>query len=111
MLSAGCGNVFRPFDGARADEGLFYGSQSASKNSRYQEASTLLETLVNTYPESEYAERAKLALDDIWYAQGGVGPRPKAVPGAGGGVTFFLPLKETLATPEATKSGPKSLQN
>jgi outer membrane protein assembly factor BamD len=32
---------------------------------------TLLETLINTYPDSECIARAKLALGDAWYNEGG----------------------------------------
>ena len=41
------------------------------KHGRYQEARTLLETLLNTYPDSEYLARAKLAVGDSWYNEGG----------------------------------------
>src|SRR5581483_26660 len=30
-----------------------------------------LQTLINTYPDSEYIARAKLAVADSWYAEGG----------------------------------------
>ncbi|HZE82421.1 MAG TPA: outer membrane protein assembly factor BamD, partial [Candidatus Polarisedimenticolia bacterium] len=46
-------------------------SMDSMKKAHYQEARTLLETLINTYPDSEYIARAKLALGDAWYNEGG----------------------------------------
>ena len=39
-----------------------------------------LQTMLNTYPDSEYRMRAKLAVGDTWFKEGGTGspwPRPK----------------------------------
>src|SRR5262249_3326579 len=44
---------------------------ASMKKGRYQEGRTLLETLINAYPDSEYIARAKLAVGDSWYAEGG----------------------------------------
>jgi outer membrane protein assembly factor BamD len=41
------------------------------KKGQYQEARSLLETLINSYPDSEYIARAKLAVGDTWYNEGG----------------------------------------
>ncbi|MGB9106946.1 MAG: outer membrane protein assembly factor BamD, partial [Terriglobales bacterium] len=35
------------------------------------QARIILQTLINTYPDSEYIARAKLAVGDSWYAEGG----------------------------------------
>src|SRR5260221_538805 len=85
VVSAGCGGVSRPLGSIKAenpDKGLFDRATKLIYASRFGEARTLLETLVNTYPESEYVARAKLALDDIWHTEGGAGPRAEShVPG------------------------------
>ena len=36
-----------------------------------RQARILLQTLINAYPDSEYIARAKLAVGDSWYAEGG----------------------------------------
>jgi hypothetical protein len=78
-------------------------------NSRPEEARTLLETLIDCYPESEYVTRAKSALDDIWYAEGGIGQRQES-PGGGESVTFFPPLREVPEDiPKTTNSRTKNL--
>jgi outer membrane protein assembly factor BamD len=43
----------------------------ALKHNRYDVARLTLQTLINTYPDSEYIARAKLAVADSWYAEGG----------------------------------------
>jgi outer membrane protein assembly factor BamD (BamD/ComL family) len=91
VLAAGCTNVFDP-SAVQQDESLFDRAMQLLRKSRYQESRTLLETLIVTYPESAYAPRAELALDDIRRAEGGT-PRREAAP-PGGGVTFFPSLEE-----------------
>lgn len=48
---------------------LFQQAQKALKQSNYAEARGLLETLINTYPDSDYGPRAKLSIADSWYYQ------------------------------------------
>jgi hypothetical protein len=109
---SGCANVFRPMYEASVqhpDRILFEKAAKSAQNQRYQEARTLLETLINTYPESGYVGRATAMLDNMWYAGGGVGPRTETPPE--GGQTFFPSLQETpVVKPEIKKSG-QSLQN
>ncbi len=38
---------------------------------RYEVARLTLQTLLNTYPDSDYKEKAKLAIADSYYKQGG----------------------------------------
>ncbi len=53
------------------DKVLFDRSMDAMKHNRFDVARMTLQTLINTYPESEYIARAKLAVADSWYAEGG----------------------------------------
>lgn len=46
---------------------LFQQAQKALKQSNYAEERSLLETLINTYPASDYVPRAKLSIADSWY--------------------------------------------
>jgi outer membrane protein assembly factor BamD len=53
------------------DKVLFDRSMDAMKHNRFDVARMTLQTLINTYPDSEYIARAKLAIGDSWYAEGG----------------------------------------
>src|SRR5580692_3185540 len=53
------------------DKVLFDRAMDALKHNRYDLARLTLQTLINTYPDSEYIARAKLAVADSWYAEGG----------------------------------------
>ena len=48
---------------------LFQQAQKAMKQANYAEARSLLETLINTCPDSDYVPRAKLSIADSWYYQ------------------------------------------
>jgi len=41
------------------------------KHNKFDVARLTLQTLINTYPDSEFVARAKLAIGDSWYAEGG----------------------------------------
>jgi outer membrane protein assembly factor BamD len=53
------------------DKVLFDRAMDALKHNRYDVARMTLQTLINTYPDSEFIARAKLAVGDSWYAEGG----------------------------------------
>jgi outer membrane protein assembly factor BamD len=53
------------------DKVLFDKAMDAMKHNRFDVARLTLQTLINTYPDSEYIARAKLAVGDSWYAEGG----------------------------------------
>ena len=53
------------------DKVLFDRSMDAMKHNHFDVARMTLQTLINTYPDSEYVARAKLAVADSWYAEGG----------------------------------------
>ena len=75
LASSGCHhkvqNPLANIDSKQPDKTLFDRAMDSMKRAHYQEARTLLETLINTYPDSEYIARAKLALGDAWYNEGG----------------------------------------
>ncbi len=75
LLLAGCHhkvqNPMAGIDSKQPDKGLYDRAMDSMKHGRFTEARSLLETLINTYPDSEYMARAKLALGDSWYAEGG----------------------------------------
>ncbi len=75
FVLAGCNhkvqNPMSGIDSKQPDKNLYDRAMDSMKKGHYQEARTLLETLINAYPESEYIARAKLAVGDSWYAEGG----------------------------------------
>src|SRR5947209_6862147 len=76
LMLAGCHhskvqNPIANIDSKQPDKVLYDRSMDAMKHGKYTVARTLLETLINTYPDSEYIARAKLALGDAWYNEGG----------------------------------------
>jgi outer membrane protein assembly factor BamD len=53
------------------DKVLFDKAMDAMRHNRFDVARLQLQTLINTYPDSEFVARAKLAVGDSWYAEGG----------------------------------------
>src|ERR1700694_4845664 len=53
------------------DKVLFDKAMDAMRHNRFDVARITLQTLINTYPDSEFIARAKLAVGDSWYAEGG----------------------------------------
>jgi outer membrane protein assembly factor BamD len=52
------------------DKVLFDRATRAMQQSEYAIARTVLETLINKHPDSDYVPRAKLSIADAWYAEG-----------------------------------------
>jgi len=99
MFSAGCHhkvqNPLANIDSKQPDKALYDRSMDSMKHGRYQEARTLLETLINTYPDSEYIARAKLAVGDSWYQEGGTAAWQQAEVEYKDFQTFFPNLPES----------------
>jgi uncharacterized protein (TIGR03435 family) len=57
-------------DGKQPDEVLFARAKEAMKGARYVEARGLFQTLIQSYPNSEYVPLAKLSIARAWYAEG-----------------------------------------
>src|SRR5580693_8284092 len=53
------------------DKVLFDKAMVSMKKGRYDVSRLTLQTLLNTYPDSEYRMRAKLAVGDTWFKEGG----------------------------------------
>ena len=53
----------------QSDTTLFEQAQKALDESNFAEARTLLGTLINTHPDSDYVPRAKLSIADSWYSE------------------------------------------
>ncbi len=63
-------NPIANVDSKQPDKVLFDRAMDAMKHGKYDVARITLQTLINTYPDSEYIARAKLAVGDSWYAEG-----------------------------------------
>jgi outer membrane protein assembly factor BamD len=76
VAATGCTNkkVSNPIanvDSKQPDKVLYDRSMDAMKHGKFDVARVTLQTLINTYPDSEYIARAKLSIGDAWYAEGG----------------------------------------
>src|SRR5271163_1520709 len=59
-------------DTLQPDKVLFDRAVNDIQHGRYEVARLTLNTLINTYDSSEYLAKAKLAIADSWYREGGV---------------------------------------
>ncbi len=76
VITIGCTNKksVNPLAGVgskQPDKVLFDKAMDAMRHNRFDVARLTLQTLINTYPDSEFIARAKLAVGDSWYAEGG----------------------------------------
>src|SRR5215469_5913323 len=98
IMACGCHhkvqNPLANIDSKQPDKGLFDRAMDSMRKGHYQESRTLLDTLINTYPDSEYIARAKLALGDAWYAEGGTAAWAQAEAQYKDFQTFFPNLPE-----------------
>jgi outer membrane protein assembly factor BamD len=71
------------------DKELFDKALLAMKKGKFDVARLDLQTMLNTYPESEYQMRAKLAIGDTWYKEGGTAALEQAEAEYKDFITFF----------------------
>src|SRR5438132_1083359 len=76
------------------DKVLFDRAMDAMKHNRFDVARITLQTLINTYPDSEFIARAKLAVGDSWYAEGSTAAYQQAEVEYKDFITFFPNLPE-----------------
>src|SRR5438309_10390727 len=76
------------------DKVLFDRAMNALKHNKFDVARLSLQTLINTYPDSEYIARAKLAVGDSWYAEGGTASLQQAESEYKDFITFFPNMPE-----------------
>jgi len=84
--------------GSQPDKILFERASEEIKKGRYDVGRLTLQTLLNTYPDSEFLARAKLAIADSYYSQGGVSGLTQAEAEYKDFITFFPTAPEA---PEA----------
>ena len=71
------------------DKELYDKAMIAMKKGRFDVARLDLQTLLNTYPDSEYRMRAKLAVGDSWFKEGGTAALTQAEAEYNDFITFF----------------------
>ena len=76
------------------DKELYDKAMTAMKKGRYDVARLDLQTLLNTYPESEYRMRAKLSVGDTWFKEGGSAALTQAEAEYEDFITFFPNVPE-----------------
>src|SRR5579864_3664411 len=71
------------------DKELYDKAMLAMKKGKYDVARLDLQTMLNTYPDSEYRMRAKLAVGDSWFKEGGTAAMTQAEAEYKDFITFF----------------------
>ena len=84
-----------PDDESAAPDKVLYDRALANIKKGRQEVGRLnLQTLINTYPDSEYLAKAKLAIADSYYKEGGSANLTQAIAGYKDFIVFFPFLPE-----------------
>jgi outer membrane protein assembly factor BamD len=91
-------NPLAGVDSKQPDKQLYDKAMLALKKGHYDVCRLDLQTLLNTYPDSEYQMRAKLAIGDTWYKEGGSAALTQAEAEYKDFITFFP------NTPEAAEA-------
>src|SRR5580698_7751439 len=99
LIAVGCTNkkAVNPLANVgskQPDKVLFDKAMDAMRHNRFDVARLTLQTLINTYPDSEFVARAKLAVGDSWYAEGGTAALAQAEQEYEDFKTFFPNMPE-----------------
>ena len=78
-----------PVDAGLPDKVLYDKALDASKRGHFDVARLDLQTLLNTYPDSQYLMKAKLAVADSWFREGGTAALTQAEQEYKDFITFF----------------------
>jgi outer membrane protein assembly factor BamD len=79
---------------AEPDKILYNRALDDIKHGRQEVGRLGLQTLINTYPDSEYLAKAKLGIADSYYKEGGTANMTQAIQGYKDFIVFFPFLKE-----------------
>src|ERR1700751_910775 len=83
-----------PNSSAQPDKILYDRALEDIKHGRFTEGRLSLQTLINTYPDSEYLAKAKLAVADSYYKENGTSNLTQAVAEYKDFIIFFPYLEE-----------------
>ena len=81
-------------ESAEPDKVLYERAMNSIKHSKYTEGRLDFQTLINTYPDSEYLAKAKLGVADSFYKEGGTSSLTQAVEEYKNFIVFFPFLDE-----------------
>ncbi len=81
-------------DSVAPDKVLYERAMEEIKHNKYEVARLQLNALLNTYPDSEYLAKAKLAVADSYFKEGGTGNLTLAIDEYKSFITFFPFLDE-----------------
>jgi outer membrane protein assembly factor BamD len=87
-------NPLAGLDSKQPDKELYDKAMAALKKGHYDVCRLDLQTLLNTYPDSEYQMRAKLAVGDSWFKEGGSAAYTQAESEYKDFITFFPNVPE-----------------
>jgi outer membrane protein assembly factor BamD len=87
-------NPLAQINSKQPDKVLFDRAMQAMKEHKYDVARISLQTLINTYPDSEFVARAKLAVGESWYQEGSSAALAQAETEFRDFITFFPNMAE-----------------
>jgi len=111
MVFVGCmtnkkvSNPIANVNSKQPDKVLYDRAMDAMKHNKFDVARLSLQTLINTYPDSEYVARAKLAIGDSWYAEGGSAAMAQAESEYRDFITFFPNMTEASEAHPLQRNG------
>jgi outer membrane protein assembly factor BamD len=82
-------NPLAKLNSKQPDKELYDKAMIAMKKGRFDVCRLDLQTMLNTYPDSEYRMRAKLAVGDSWFKEGGTAALTQAEAEYKDFITFF----------------------
>src|ERR1700756_816185 len=83
-----------PDNTAEPDKILYNRALEDIKHGRHEVGRLGMQTLINTYPDSEYLAKAKLGIADSYYKEGGTANMTQAIQGYKDFIVFFPFLQE-----------------
>ena len=87
-------------DTKQPDKVLFDRAISDIEHGRYEIARITLNTLINTYDQSEFLAKAKLAIADSWYREGGAASLAQAEAEYKDFILFYPTMEEAAESQE-----------
>src|SRR5579871_739875 len=87
-------------DTQQPDKVLFDRAVKDIEHGRYEVARLTLNTLINTYDTSEYLAKAKLAVADSWYREGGLHGNAQAEAEYKDFILFYPTMEEAAESQE-----------
>jgi outer membrane protein assembly factor BamD len=106
LLSSSCGFKRKKYenpitkDTQQPDKVLFDKSIKDIEHGRYEVARLTLNTLINTYDTSEFLAKAKLAIADSWYREGGLHGMAQAEAEYKDFILFYPTMEEAAESQE-----------